>query len=142
MPPDGRVVPVLGTPFDFTSPKAIGRDLQAAGSPGAGAPAGYDSNWIVNGEPGEMRPVARLEDPASGRVMTLRANQPAVQFYSGVFLDGTTSGKGRTHVPYGGLCLETQSFPNAINVPAWRDQVILEPGRTYRHETIYGFSAG
>jgi aldose 1-epimerase len=72
--------------------------------------------------------------------MTVRANQPGVQFYSGVFLDGTTGGKGRVHVPYGGLCLETQAFPNAINVPAWRDQVILEPGQTYRHETIYGFS--
>ncbi len=141
MPPAGRTVPVVGPPFDFTAPKTVGRDLQAAGSPGAGASVGYDSNLIVNGEPGETRPVARLEDPASGRVMTLRANQPGVQFYSGVFLDGRTSGKGRTHTPYAGLCLETQSFPNAINVPAWRDQVILEPGWTYRHETVYGFSA-
>lgn len=72
---------------------------------------------------------------------TARASS-RVQFYSGVFLDSTTSGKGRTHVPYGGLCLETQAFPNAINVPAWRDHVILEPGQTYRHETVYGFSAG
>jgi aldose 1-epimerase len=72
--------------------------------------------------------------------MTLRANQPGVEFYSGVFLDGTSAGKGRTHGRNGGLCLETQAFPNAINVPAWRDQMILEPGRTYRHEAVYGFS--
>jgi aldose 1-epimerase len=139
MPPDGRIVEVAGTPFDFTRPKAIGRDLEAAGSPGGGAPAGYDSNWVVDGEPDALRPVARLREPRSGRVMTIRANQPGVQFYSGVFLDGSSHGKGRTHARYSGLCLETQAIPNAINVPAWRDQVILPPGQTYRHETIYGF---
>jgi aldose 1-epimerase len=141
MPPIGEIVPVAGTPFDFIAPKAIGRDLEAAGSPGGGAPAGYDSNWIVNGEPGVLRPVARLADPRSGRVMALRANQPGVQFYSGGFLDGTTGGKGRVHGRATGLCLEPQAFPNAINVPGWRDQVILEPEQTYRHEAVYGFSA-
>jgi len=140
MPPNGLIVRVADTPFDFRTAKRIGRDHEAAGSPGADAPAGYDSNWIVNGDPGAMRPVARLVEPRSGRVMTLRANQPGVEFYSGVFLDGTSAGKGRTHGRNGGLCLETQAFPNAINVPAWRDQMILEPGRTYRHEAVYGFS--
>lgn len=140
MPPDGRVVPVAGTPFDFSQPKAIGRDLLAAGSPGADAPAGYDSNWIVTGEPTALRPVARLVEPGAGRVMTVRADQPGVQFYSGVFLDGKGRGKDRLHGRYGGLCLETQAFPNAINVPAWRGQVILEAGRTYRHTMVFGFS--
>lgn len=140
LPPDGRVVPVAGSPFDFTTPKRIGRDLVAAGSPGAGAPPGYDSNWIVRGEPRTLRPVARVVEPRSGRVMTLHADQPGVQCYSGVFLDGTSSGKGRVHRRYGGLCLETQAFPNAINVPAWRDQVILEPGQMYRHVAVYGFA--
>jgi aldose 1-epimerase len=133
------VLPVAGTPFDFTRPKPIGQDLTAAGSPGAGAPDGYDANWIVDGSPDLLRPVARLRDPRSGRTMTLAANQPAVQFYSGVFLDGSAHGKGRTHDRYSGLCLETQAIPNAINVPAWRDQVILTPRATYRHETIYSF---
>ncbi len=140
MPPDGRIVDVAGTPFDFTSSKPIGRDHSAAGSAGGGAPAGYDSNWIVNGDPTAMRPVARLADPVSGRVVTLRANQPGVQFYSGVFLDGTTRGKGRVHTLSSGLCLEPQAFPNAINVPGWRDQVVLEPRQTYRHEMVFGFS--
>jgi aldose 1-epimerase len=138
MPPPGEVLAVAGTPFDFTEPKTIGRDLMQAGSPGAGAPAGYDSNWIVDGVPDALRPVARLREPRSGRVVTLRANQPGVQFYSGVFLDGTSHGKGRTHARYSGLCLEAQAIPNAINVPAWRDQVILAPGQKYRHVSIYG----
>ncbi|MEO5770361.1 MAG: aldose epimerase family protein [Polyangia bacterium] len=139
-PPDGKVVAVAGTPFDFRKPKAIGKDLLAAGSPGNGAPIGYDSNWIVNGNPNKMRPVARVEDPASGRVMTISANQPGVQFYAGIFLDGSTKGKGRTHPQYGAFCLETQKFPNAINVPTWRDQVILKPGQTYKHNMIHKFS--
>ena len=140
MPPDGPVVPVSGTAFDFTNSKPIGRDHEAAGSPGGGAPAGYDSNWIVNGNPQALRPVARLLEPISGRVMTLRANQPGVQFYSGVFLDGTTRGKGRRHTRSSGLCLEPQAFPNAIDVPDWRGQVDSRTGASYRHEAVFGFA--
>jgi aldose 1-epimerase len=136
MVPDGRVLAVTGTPFDFTTAKRIGRDLKEAG----GNPTGYDHNFIVNGEANQLRPVARLKDPKSGRVMTVTADQPGVQFYSGNFLDGSHKGKGATYVQYAGLCLETQKFPNAINVPAWEDQVILRPGQPYRHIMIHTFS--
>ena len=98
MVPDGRIRPVKGTPFDFTRAKPIGRDLKQAG----GTPIGYDHNFVVNGEPNQLRPVARLEDPKSGRVMTVSADQPGVQFYTGNFLDGSTRGKGTTYVQYAG----------------------------------------
>jgi len=140
MPPHGTVMPVADTPFDFTAPKPIGRDLEAAGSPGPGAPVGYDSNWIVNGDPGTLRPVAKLRDPKSGRVMTVEADQPGVQFYSGIFMDGSTRGKGRDHTRYAGLCLETQKFPNSINVPAWKKDAVLRPGQTYRHVMVHRFT--
>jgi len=140
MPPQGVVVPVAGTPFDFTKPKPIGRDLEAAGSQAVGAPIGYDSNWIVNGDPSTLRPVAKLRDPKSGRVMTVGANQPGVQFYSGTSMDGSTRGKGGTHTQYCALCIETQKFPNAINVPAWRKDAVLRPGQTYRHVMIHKFT--
>jgi aldose 1-epimerase len=136
MVPDGRVLAVAGTPFDFTMAKRIGRDLKAAG----GNPTGYDHNFVVNGEPNQLRPVARLKDPKSGRVMTVAADQPGVQFYTGNFLDGSHKGKGATYVQYAGLCLETQKFPNAINVPAWRNQIILGPGQPYRHVMIHTFT--
>jgi len=136
MVPDGRVAPVQGTPFDFTSGKPVGRDLPQTG----GTPIGYDHNFVVDGEPDALRPVARLKDPASGRVMTLSADQPGVQFYTGNFLDGTITGKGATYGQYAALCLETQKFPNAINVPAWQDQVILRQGQTYRHVMVHAFS--
>jgi aldose 1-epimerase len=137
MVPTGAVAGVRGTPFDFTAGKRIGDELAAVG----GKPVGYDHNFVVDGEPGALRPVARLRDPGSGRVLSLSANQPGVQFYSGNFLDGTVAGKaGRPYPQYTGLCLETQAFPNAINVPAWRDQVILRPERSYAHVMIHRFT--
>lgn len=135
--PTGAVEPVKGTPFDFTAPKAVGRDLEATG----GTPVGYDHNFVVNGEPYDLRPVARLKDPKSGRILTLEADQPGVQFYSGNFLDGTLTGKGVTYAKHTGLCLETQKFPNSISIPAWRDEVALTPGQTYSHRMIHRFSA-
>jgi aldose 1-epimerase len=136
MVPDGRVLSVKGTPFDFTSPKAIGQDLKRIGN----TPTGYDHNFVINGTPSQLRPVARVKDPKSGRVMTVSADQPGVQFYTGNFLNGSAQGKGATYLQYSGFCLETQKFPNAINIPAWRDQVILRPGQTYRHVMIHKFS--
>ena len=137
MVPTGEVKAVGTTPFDFTAPKPVGRDLQAAG----GDPTGYDHNFVVAGAPTAMRPVAVLSDPASGRALRLEANQPGVQFYSGNFLDGTAVGKGgHPYGQYAGLCLETQGFPNAINVPGWREQVILRPGQTYAHDMLFTFA--
>src|SRR4030095_11838600 len=123
MVPTGVVKPVKGTAFDFTHPKPIGKDLQAAG----GTPIGFDHNFVVNGEADMMRTVARVKDPKSGRVMTLSADQPGVQFYTGNFLNGSIRGKGGAiYGQHTALCVETQKFPNAINVPAWQDQVVLK----------------
>jgi len=135
--PDGTVRPVQGTPFDFTVAKPIGKDLPAAG----GKPVGFDHNWIIDGEPGKLRLAARVKDPKSGRVLTLETDEPGIQFYTGNFLDGSIVGKGATYAQYTGFCLETQRFPNAINVPAWKSQVILKPGQTYKHSMLLRFSA-
>jgi aldose 1-epimerase len=134
--PDGVVKPVKGTPYDFTTPKTIGKDLEAVG----GKPIGFDHNWIVSGDSNKLRPAARVKDPKSGRVLTLDADQPGIQFYSGKFLDGSNKGKGSTYNQYDGFCLETQKYPNAINVPAWKDQVVLKPGQTYKHVMVHRFS--
>jgi aldose 1-epimerase len=137
MVPTGEVRSVKGTPFDFTTGKAIGTDLKAAG----GDPVGYDTNFVVNGPASHLRPVAVLKEPTSGRVLTLEADQPGVQFYSGNFLDGKLVGKGGHAYPqYSGLCLETQKFPNAINIESWRQQVILKRGQSYDHTMVHRFS--
>jgi aldose 1-epimerase len=135
--PNGKVKAVKGTPFDFTAGKPIGKDLKEAG----GKPIGFDANWIVKGDAHTLRPVAKVKDPKSGRVLELSADQPGVQFYSGNFLDGSNKGKGGVvYQQYTGFCLESQKFPNSINVPAWKDEVILKPGATYKHTMIHKFS--
>jgi aldose 1-epimerase len=134
---NGDVAPVAGTPFDFRTAKPIGRDLLAAG----GEPVGFDSNWIVDGVCHALRPVAQAKDPKSGRILTLSGDQHGVQFYSGNFLDGTLRGKGGTRYDqHSGFCLETQELPNAINVPAWSDSVILKPGQTYKSTMLIAFT--
>jgi aldose 1-epimerase len=136
--PTGVVKSVKGTPFDFTAAKPIGKDLKAVVV--KGNPIGYDHNFVVNGDPHAMRPVAWVKEPKSGRVMTVEADQPGVQFYAGIFLDGTLKGKGTVYKQYDAFCLETQKFPNSINVPAWKNEVILKPGQTYQHHMIHRFS--
>ncbi|MEI9952206.1 MAG: aldose epimerase family protein [Pseudomonadota bacterium] len=133
--PDGTLVTVAGTPFDFRVQKPLGRDLPERD----GAPPGYDDNFVVLPSEGELFPVAELADPVSGRSMQVSTNQPGVQLYSGNFLDGSLSGKGRRFTRHAAVCLETQAFPNAINVPGWREQVLLEPGQTYRHLQVFRF---
>jgi aldose 1-epimerase len=134
--PDGRITAVEGTPFDFRAPKPVGRDLLRTGD----SPAGYDHNFVVQGPPGELRPAARLADPASGRVMDVLTDQPGVQLYTGNFLDGSLRGKaGATYPQHSLLCLETQNFPNAVNQPTFPSPV-LRPGRTYRHTMVHRFS--
>jgi aldose 1-epimerase len=133
----GEIAPVAGTPFDFTAPKAIGKDLLAAG----GDPTGFDTNWVVDGVSHALRAVAQAKDPKSGRVLTLSGDQCGVQFYSGNFLDGSIRGKaGAQYQQYGGFCLETQAHPNSINVPAWRDFVILKPGQPYKSTMLIAFT--
>lgn len=134
--PTGELAPVGGTPFDFRTPKPIGQDLDCVGED----PTGYDTNFVIDGEPTALRRVATVHEPTTGRVMSLSADQPGVQFYTGNFLDGTAHGKGGAAYPrHTGFCLETQYFPDAINKPAWR-QPVLRPGETYRHTMVFAFS--
>jgi aldose 1-epimerase len=135
--PDGRVVPVRGTPFDFTRSKRLGADIERVGP----VPNGYDHNFVVRGEPNSFRAVAELYEPKSGRKLVLSANQPGVQLYSGNFLDGTRGKGGVAYTQRTGVCLETQGFPNAVNVPAWAGQVVLRPGQQYEHRMLHQFSA-
>jgi aldose 1-epimerase len=134
--PTGKIEPVKGTPFDFTTPTPIGKHIKEIKAD----PQGYDLNYVLNGKAGELRQIAQVTDPKSGRVMTVSTTQPGVQFYSGNFLDGKQKGKGGVrYKQYAGFCLETQHFPDSVNHPEF-PSVILEPGKFYGHTTVYTFS--
>jgi len=131
--PTGELAAVAGTPMDFTSPKAIGAEIDQV-------PGGYDHNYVLNKEDGGMSLAARVYEPDSGRVMEIYTTEPGIQFYSGNFLDGSITGKsGIVYGKYYGFCLETQHFPDSPNKPDF-PSTILRPGETYRHETVHKFS--
>jgi len=132
--PTGEIAAVAGTPMDFRDGKAIGAQLGLTA-------AGYDHNFVLNDWDGSLRSVARLHEPASGRVLEILTTQPGMQFYSGNFLDGSFVGKnGDPYVKYAGLCLEPQHFPDAPNRPNF-PSTVLRPGEEYRQSTVLRFSA-
>lgn len=138
--PTGEVRQVAGTPFDFREPKPIGRDIRIA-DPQLLNGHGYDHNWVISRKPAAApRMVARVEDPHSGRVLTLSSAQPGLQFYSGNFLDGTTVGTGG-HVYRQGdaFVLEPQLYPDTPNQPAF-GSARLAPGQVYRNLIVYRFT--
>lgn len=134
--PTGELRPVKSTVMDFMTPQAIGERIDKV--PGA-PPGGYDHNYVLVKNPGELSPAATLADPVSGRRLEIFTTQPGVQFYSGNFLDGTITGKGgRIYKKHWGLCLETQHFPDSPNQPAFPN-TILRPGEKYSETTVYRF---
>jgi aldose 1-epimerase len=135
--PIGTTAPVAGGALDFRALRSIGEAMKQLG----GTPPGYDHNVVIRGVPLGLRPVAKVREPKSGLTLHLSANQPGMQLYSGQFLDGKYQGKGAIYSQYTGLCLETQAFPNAVNVPEWRSQVLLRPGDVYDHIMDFRFEA-
>src|SRR5204863_1474197 len=102
----------------------------------------HDPNWVLgrgNAAGGGLVPAARLVGPRSGRTLAISTTEPAVQFYSGNFLDGTIKGKGgRVYAHPTGMCLETQHFPDSpkhANFPP----TVLPAGATYRSRTVFTF---
>ncbi len=140
--PTGEMPAVAGTPFDFTTAKAIGRDIDQQNEQLVFG-LGYDHNWILNkdGKEGELSLAAQVYEPSSGRVMEIYTTEPGIQFYCGNFLDGRLKGKsGKPYVHRGGFCLETQHFPDSPNQPNF-PSTILKPGETYESKTVFKFSA-
>ena len=138
--PTGELPEVTGTPFDFTVPKSIGRDIgQEHEQLKFGL--GYDHNWVLDkgGKPGQLTLAARVHEPTSGRLMEVHTTEPGVQFYCGNFLDGRLKGKaGKPYIHRGGFCLETQHFPDSPNQPNF-PSTILRPGKTYKTQTVFRF---
>jgi aldose 1-epimerase len=137
--PTGELQPVAGTPFDFRTPTAIGMRINEDDQQLKYA-NGYDDNWVLNHPPGELGLAARVDDPVSGRVLTVYATAPGIQFYTGNSLNGTIRGKdGRVYQFRDAFCLEPQDFPDAPNHPNF-PSAELKPGQLYKSTMIYIFS--
>jgi aldose 1-epimerase len=132
--PTGKLPDVKNTPMDFTTAKAIGKEIAAV-------KGGYDHNWVLNKTGNNLELITTLYHAASGRFMEVYTSEPGMQFYSGNFLDGTLTNtkNNQKYVLHAGLCLETQHFPDGPNQPTFPN-TILKPGETYRHTSLYKFS--
>lgn len=139
MIPTGELMPVKGTPFDFTSPVAP-RDRIDEDHPQLELGGGFDHNWVLRREGEELELAATVYEPVSGRFMEVLTEEPGIQYYSGNFLDGSLVGKSGASYEYrSGFCLETQHYPdspNHANFPT----TTLKPGEIYKTRTIYRFS--
>lgn len=131
--PSGRLLAVEGTPFDFRTPHRIGGRI-TDDHPQLEVAGGYDHCFAVDGEPGMLRPCAVVE--AAGRRLEVETTQPGVQVYSGNGIRERTVRGGRGLGTYGGLCLETEGFPDAPNHPHF-PSARLDPGEEYREVTVY-----
>jgi aldose 1-epimerase len=132
--PTGEIAAVKGTPLDFTEEHSIGSRLNEL----KGEPKGYDHNFIRDAS--GFGTAVRAYDPTSGRVVTMSTSEPAFQFYTGNFLDGTLTGKrGVVYKQHTGFCFEAQHYPDSPNHPNF-PSTILKPGETYRQRTEYAFT--
>lgn len=136
--PTGAILPMKGTPMDFTEAKAIGRDIgQDYEQLAMGH--GYDHNWVLNHKKGEVSLCARVCEPKSGRVMEVYTDLPGMQFYTANFLTGEMPGKGEAvYGPRHAYCFETQYYPDGVNKPEFPSP-ILKAGEEYNTTTIYKF---
>lgn len=136
----GEVLPVKETPMDFTTPKAIGKDIKDYDFIQLKNGNGYDHNWVLNTKGNIKTLAAKLTSPESGIVLEVYTTEPGIQVYTGNFLDGTVKGKkGIVYNQRASVCLETQHYPDSPNKPQW-PSTLLEPGQTYHSECVFKFS--
>jgi aldose 1-epimerase len=134
--PTGAIAPVAGTALDFRQPHALGERYQAAGL----AVPGYDHNFVLRNQSGQLARAARVVEAGSGRTLEVLTTEPGIQLYTANFLpaDGIECTGGVRFGKHGGFCLETQHYPDSINHPEF-PSVVLRPGQTFRSTTVFRF---
>ena len=136
MIPTGEIHPVAGTPFDFTTPHAIGERIGESYEQLI-LGKGYDHNYVLDNKE-EVDVI--VYEPVSGRMLEVITDQPGMQLYTGNFLNGSQKGHGGKVFNFrSGMCLESGHFPDSPNKPDF-PSTIAEPGKIYKSTTIYRFS--
>lgn len=135
--PTGEISSVMGTPFDFRVPKPIGQDIESDFEQ-IDMFDGYDHNFVIDGA--GYRLGAVMKSDKTGIVMRMYTDAPGVQIYSANQLGSERVCKdGAVYQNHNGICLETQSFPNATTHKHF-PSTIVRPGEVYHTVTEYKFS--
>lgn len=133
MIPTGEIVPVEGTPFDFRTKKKLGKDI-------AGLADGYDLNFVLDNNEGQLVYAGNLSEEATGRKVEVYTTQPGIQLYTGYWIPQLTIDGQKKFGSYSGVALETQHYPDSVNKPQF-PTVILSPDQTFYEKTVYKFGA-
>jgi aldose 1-epimerase len=132
--PTGNILPVTGTPLDFTQPTKIGGHINELP-----VDMGFDHNYVLQPHNTGETPAATLEDPESGRILRVFTDLPGIQVYSSNYWDGSITGQqGRPYLKHGAVALEAQAFPDSPNHAHFPDTILL-PGNVYRQQIIFAF---
>lgn len=135
--PTGEICDVEGTPFDFREFKRIGKDI-VSDKDSPHYFKGYDHNFVLEHEKGEVVRAAACRVPSSGRQLVVLTDQPGIQMYTAPELSGEAGKDGVIYGPSSAVCFEAQNYPNAVNTPEFPD-IILKAGEPYRQVTIFRF---
>lgn len=135
--PTGEIAPVAGTVMDFTEPKPVGKEIRADFEQLL-LTQGYDHNWVVDGWDGQLRKIAVLTAPESGRRMVTYSTLPGVQFYAGNCISPEPGKDGAFYEKRSGMCLETQYYPDSIHQPNF-PSCVFGAGKDYDSTTVYRF---
>ncbi len=136
--PTGKIQSVAGTPLDFRKATRVGARIDQNNEQLKLA-KGYDHNFVLNRSGDLLVLAAKVEEPSSGRVLECFTTEPAIQFYTGNFLDGTIHGIGGVYRHRSALTLETQHYPDSPNHPNF-PSTVLHPGDQFHSTTIFRFS--
>ena len=135
--PTGEIVPVFGTPLDFTKAKPIGRDINAKAEQ-VDVLGGYDHNFVLNRKTSSVEKIATVVDPTGGVAMDVYTDQPGVQLFTPPDFSYMTGKGGVQYGPGSSFCLETQHFADAMNHENF-PSIVLQAGEVFSSETIYRF---
>ena len=135
--PSGALVQVEGTPFDFRQPKLI-RDAFDPAFEQVRIGHGLDHCWVLKNPYGELGNACLLYDPGSGRLLGVHTSEPGLQVYTGNALNDYGR-DGQQLVPFSGISLETQHFPDAVHHAGF-PSIVVRPDRMYQSTTIFQFS--
>ncbi len=129
--PTGKIVDVKGTPFDFTTPKKINHAIDKM-------PMGYDDNYVLGNETGELKLIGWLKENNSGRKVEVYTTQPGMQVYTGYWNPELIIDGEKKFGRFSGIALETQHYPDSVNQPGF-PSTLLHPGEKYLQKTVYKF---
>ena len=130
--PTGKIIPVEGTAHDFSEFKSFVKGISEL-------PTGYDDNFVLDNEKGELKYAASLRELESGRKVDVFTTQPGIQVYNGYWIPELKIDGRKKFGSFSGVALETQHYPDSVHHEQF-PSTLLKPGEKYSEKTIYKFT--